>query len=904
MKRSYLSLSILGLLFLVPGIALAALTGDISGNITDNTNQPLPGATVTVTGVNLQGARTVQTNATGFYRVPLLPPGSYDIAVSMVGMNTVERKGIEVNLNKIARVDLTMELSTVTQIVVVTADAPVIDTTSAKVGVNIDRSFTDRLPQNDSFQSAFTMGAGSVGGGNPNIHGGTNIDNVVLFDGIDVTDPVTHTFAQNLNADAIEEVEVQTGGFEAEYGRSMGGIVNAVTKTGGNTFEGIFRLKYVTDTFNSKPNSSEKPENKINDNYEPTFSLGGPILKDKLWFFLSYRRTVVHNTNDVRIGYDPVTETYTFASVKNDEIWQYGHANITWNITESQNFQVSYSTDPTVLKNYDGDSDYHYAPEAQAQRKQGGDRYGLTYNNIISSQFYINAKLGFFNSYIYIEPQSDSGMPAIHDTEYGIWTQNFNEIDKNDRSKWQGDLTANYFVDNLLGGSHEFKVGLQYFELINKHTRQYSTGRYYETEAGQPYARYQYSGSNQDDNQKAHYLGFFIQDSYETAFGLQGLTVKPGIRLERAEYFNREKTKVHTFDLVAGPRLGAIYDVNKDGKSKIYTSYGRYYKLDDLNIIWGDPGQLASAQTWIYDPSNPGADSEGYYFEGQGDASVPNLLDKDIKPEKTDEIIVGYDRAVMNNFSVGARYIYRYTNDIWEDIGYYVDDQGVLHRVDEIDWSDPNAAKNFWDAENKDGWYVTNPHGAYRRYQGIELSATIKLEKLSLEGSYTYSEAKGTLDTMSNDGTNYNTPFTGLYDNPYDSLNLNGPLGYDSPHYFKVNGSYRLPWGISIGTSSYWRKGYPYQRLVKKPTGLGTGRYMSDEGRGAYRKPDVWRINLSLQKDFDFGKYGLATFIIDVINVTDNQMALDVNYNDGTTFGKEEAWMQPRYVEFQLKYSF
>lgn len=913
-KKILVCVCLFSMVCLLPLSSWAALTGNIGGTIVDDTGQFVPGVQITVSGSNLQGSRTAYTNDSGTYRVPLLPPGLYSVTAQMAGMKTVEEKEIEVSLNKTARVDFKMELSTLEEVVVVTAQAPVLDTTSATVGVNIDRSFTERLPENDNFQSAFSMGGGTVGGGNPNVFGGTNTDNTVMFDGMDVTDPVTHTFAQNLNADAIEEVEVQTGGFEAEYGRTMGGIVNAVTKTGGNKFEGIFRIKYETDSFNA-PSDDGKPDVEVKDNYEPTLSLGGPILKDKLWFFLSYRRTTVTENKDVRLSYNEADDTYTYASVPNDELWQYGHLNLTYNISEAHNVQFSYTFDPAVMENRGGAT---YSPAAQYKWEQGGDRYGLVYNWIVSSNFYLSAKVGTFDSYIYVKPQNDSGQPGVYDRDTKIYSVNYPDINDNDRSRTMFNISGSYYVDNFISGSHEFKAGFEWQNLKEEQYTDYAGGRFYEVRSGEPYRYKEYVGEFKTDNRESDYMGFYVQDAWEV---MPGLMVKPGLRFETADYYNKKDEKVHSTDMVVGPRLGFAYDINKDGRSKVHASYGRYYKLDDLNVIFGDPGPTPVHNIWIYDPDNPESDPDtGYRIQSStGGEESSNLLDQDLKPENTDEIIVGYEREILDNFSMGVKGVYRYTTNNWEDIGYYVDENGVVHRVDEINWGSadadgngvPDDAQDFWDnSRTQGGWYVTNPHGGYRKYLGLILSASAKTENYSLEASYTYSEATGTSAGVASDGTEYNTPFTGGYDDPYSSINLDGKLSYDSPHYFKVNGSYNLPWGFVIGTSAFYRSGYTYSKLIYQPDSMVQGaRYINDEGQGAYRMDDVFMVDLSLQKDFDFAKWGILTAIIDITNVLDNQVETDVerDFNEppeDNHFGEANEWAQPRMVTFQLKYAF
>lgn len=897
---------ILHWLYMTP--AMASLTGTLSGKVIDEGGVALPGVSITVRGDNLQGARTAYTTANGAYRIPLLPPGKYTLVAELTGMNREERDNVELNINKSTTIDVVMKLATLEEIVVVTAEAPVLDTKSSTVGVNIDRSFTERLPQNDSFQSAFTMGSGSVGGSNPSVHGATVTDNVVMFDGIDATDPVTHTFAQNLNADAIEEVEVQTGGFQAEYGRALGGIVNAVTKTGGNEFEGIFRIKYETDLFNA-PASPGHTAEVVDDNYEPTFSLGGPIMKDKLWFFLSYRFRQNDQNVDVRVGTDDEGE-YLYEKVANDEIWQWGHANLTWNVTEKHNLQFTYTWDPAVLENH-GDS--KYSPEAQEKVEQGGNRYGLSYNYIVNSKLYLNAKIGTFDSYLYFGPQNDSGLPSTYDRTNKIYYDNYNSIDENDRYRTTGNLSATYFIENLMGGSHEVKAGIEYFYLHEKQYRNYTTGKFYETKDGTPFRYKEYvNGEGENVDQDADYYAFYIQDAWEA---IPGLMIRPGVRFERCAYYNSQSENIHTFDMVVGPRFGFAYDIQNDGRSKLYASYGRYYKLDDLNIVFGDPGPTVVRNTWLYDPDNPDAGTDGYYLSETQGGEESNLLDENIKPEMTDEIIIGYDREVMRNFSVGLKGIYRYTDNTWEDIGFYQDENGTIYRVDEIDWNDtdtdgdgvPDDVKAFWDnSRTAGGWLITNPHGGYRRYIGISLSATAKTEKFMAEMSYTYSRAEGTTNGVAEDGEEYNTPFTGAYDDPYSSINLDGYLSYDTPHYIKIIGSYQLPWGLSAGTKTIWRSGYTYNKLIEQPDGMAGGRYIEGE-RGEYRMDDVVIIDFSLQKDLDFGKWGILTAIIDVTNVFDNQVELDVEYDydvEQNRFGRATDWADPRQVEFQLKYAF
>lgn len=898
------------------GTAIAGLTGNISGKVLDDTGQPLPGVQITVTGTGMPGARTDYSREDGKYRIVLLPPGKYVIKAELTGFNSVEKNNVEININETTKIDMNMKVSTFEEVVVVTADAAVLDTSSNTVGINVDREFTERLPGSDQFQDAFAMGGATTGGGNPQVAGGTQYDNLYLYDGVDTTDPVTNTFSSNLNADAIEEVEVMTGGYTAEYGKAMGGIVNAVTKSGGNEFEGIFRFKYETDALNA-PADDGKPEFETKDHYEPTLSIGGPIVKDKLWFFVSYRRSEVNNSFDVRTSRDPDTREFSWRSIDLDQLWQYYVAKLNWSVNSSNSIEINYSSDPAILDNA---SDLTHSPEAQEQWKQGGDRVGMNWTYIYNSNLFLDTRFGYFNSYIYQRPLNDSGRPAVEDRRANIWYDNFDQIDLNDRTKWSLSTAATFIKDNFYG-THEFKMGVDYQTLTEDRDFNYTTGRYYRTDwygtsQEQRFERINILNPTPEKNEGT-VLSLFVQDSWEI---FPGFTFNPGIRYDQSSYENKEGKTVHTFDGMIAPRLGFVWDISNDGKSKAYASYGRYYNTYDLTITLADPGPSSITQTWRYDPTNPEADSEGYYLHAFSGGEVSrDMIDPDLKPEYADEIVIGYDHEILPNLSAGARYIYKQTRDIIEDVGFYEDANGNIILATDVNINDNAAVQNWYDNWSEERYYFTNPTDAYRDYYALELHTTARTKKMSVEFSYTYSEATGSVENVQPGGTGM-SHFSVYFDTPLLSHNIDGPLSYDVPHYFKLYASYSLPWGFTIGTHTWYKSGYTYNKYGDFAAGPD-GEYGTDddidntdpahgdgvtlpEGRGSYRLPPVLAVDLSLQKDFDLGKWGIVTGIIDIENALDNQVNLSRREVEGADFGTEDGWNTPRTVMFQLKYAF
>lgn len=899
----------------------AALTGGITGTIKDNTAQGIPGVQVSVTGTGLPGVRTDYSRENGKYRIVLLPPGTYTVKAELSGFKTLEKKGVKVNINQTVRLDLTMEVSTFEEVVTVTAEAPVLDTGTSSVGVNVNREFTERLPGSDSFQSAFAMGGGTVGGSNPNVHGATSTDNTYLYDGVDTTDPVTHTFSSNLNADAIEEVEVMAGGFSAEYGKAMGGIVNAVTKKGGNKFEGILRFKYDTDTFNAPVKDPDvRGDYKVQDHYEPTLSIGGPILKDRLWFFMSYRRDDYNSSKDVRTGRDFDSGDYSFASVDDDQLWQYFVAKLTWSVTSSHNIELSYSADPAVLHNQESVS---YSPEAQQNWKQGGDRFGLNWTYIHSSNLYFDTKYGYYTSYIYIKPENDSGVPGVYDRKARIYYNNYPSTDNNDRSKWNISTAATYIVEDL-AGSHEFKAGLEYGVQEEKRFFNYSGGEsystdYYGTENEQPYSKTKMLDPKPEKN-KGKDLSLYVQDNWEY---FPGLTFNLGIRFDQAAYENKEGKTVHTFDGMIAPRIGASWDMKNDGKSKVFINFGRYYNTFDLQIVGEDPGPSSVTENYRWDPTNPNADADGYYlYSTTGGEDPGSMIDPNLNPEYKDEFIIGYDREIMPNWSAGVSFTINRTNDIIEDVGFWKDDAGGLHLATDVDINDQAAVDDWYDHWKGDqqNYIATNPSDAYRKYYAIELHTSARTEKFSAEISYTYSDSEGTNVNTQPGSSSGVTHWSVYFDTPMLSHNIDGPLDWDSPNYLKIFASYNLPWGFVIGTHTWYKSGYPYNKygdFGAGPDGVfGTDDDVDHrdpayrdgvtlpEGRGAYRLPDVFMVDLSLQKDFNFEKWGILTAMIDITNSLDNQLVLSRVEDEGKDFGTDNGWASPRTVVFQLKYAF
>ena len=276
-------------------LAQRATTGAVIGKVLDSSGAVLPGVTISLKSPEALGQFTAVTDGEGAYRVVNLPPATYELRAELSGFQSVIRKA-PVRLNAVTEVDFTLSVGSVAETVTVTAESPIVDPERAGLSVNINSQALTTVPvtTNRRFQDAWLVVPGVAI--NPATQELTGSERRTSLDGADVTDPYGgDIFAVNLNYDAIQDVEVKALGAEASDGSSMvGQYMNIVTKSGGNTFHGSAALFVIPQRFNGT-NVEGIPTNRRED-YQPDLTLGGPILRDKVWFFSAYRRVQTDQT--------------------------------------------------------------------------------------------------------------------------------------------------------------------------------------------------------------------------------------------------------------------------------------------------------------------------------------------------------------------------------------------------------------------------------------------------------------------------------------------------------------------------------------------------------------------------------------------------------------------------------
>lgn len=307
MKRGVIV--VLVLLLSATGMFAQTTTAQLTGRITDPSGSVIPGAGVTVTNIDTQIKRQTRSNQEGYYTVPLLEPGNYEISIAMSGFKPMAQSGITLHVNQMARLDFVMQLGTATEAITVKADSPLLDATESALGAVVDNTKVTNLPLNGRNAYDLVMLVPGAQGyarqnlpgnhiplSNMSINGGPAMTNEFLLDGIPNQTIVQSQFVVVPSIDAVQEFKVQTNSLAAEFGRTGGGVINLTLKSGTNQFHGVayeFLRNDKLDANNWFNNRSEKERPPFRYN-QFGGSVGGPVIKDKTFFFFNYeglRRT-------------------------------------------------------------------------------------------------------------------------------------------------------------------------------------------------------------------------------------------------------------------------------------------------------------------------------------------------------------------------------------------------------------------------------------------------------------------------------------------------------------------------------------------------------------------------------------------------------------------------------------
>lgn len=663
-------------LFAAPALAQET-TGTVGGTVLDSSKAALPGVTVKLEGAAVN--QTVVTDGSGRYLFPQVPPGMYRVTSSLQGFTTSVAENVEVLLGQKVTLDVTLQVGGLAEAVTVESSAVRIDTTQTSIQTNVTAAMIENLPKGQRMDSLFALAPAArqepLSGGFQ-IDGASGSENSFVIDGLETSNFRTGTLNinNNLPTDFVQEMSIRTSSFPAEYGGATGGVVSVVTRSGTNTFHGMGGILFepsglagdprpALNSFRTGSGASFVQVNEYLDykkddftNYYPTIGIGGPIARDRAWFFASYSpqiwsetRTTEYFTSDPRTRSKTGEETYertrraeylqgrvdaqasntlrlmgtfTYNPYREEGVFPHNQISL-GNSPPSANFGGSTG----LLSGYDLTS--IQGGEQKAYNFSVGGTWTPTSRMVAS----VRAARGYLNELLNSDgiPQitrfrcvggqgpASAGCQAGFDSLPSGNSQRRDDLSE----RWTVDSNISFLADGL-AGSHEFKVGHQYSRVYNDVNTGYADlGRvdvYYDRDIN--------ALTGRNDPVSANAIGaglllrfgtvgaaantahsIYIQDKWQP---IDRLTINAGVRMEKEDLpsFNGYAPPISFgFGDKVVPRLGVAYDVTGDGRTKVVASFNKFQDRLKFELPRGSfGGDFYRVDYFEVFPDNPNYD--------------------------------------------------------------------------------------------------------------------------------------------------------------------------------------------------------------------------------------------------------------------------------------------------------
>ncbi len=923
---------------LLSGTALAqTTTGSLKGEVVDQADEPMAGVSLSLTSDNLiGGAKTVVTAEDGRFRFLGLPPGTYRLDVEKEGFKTIIRPNLAVSMGRSVSIRLVMEVPEVGETVVVEDRRPVVDTETTAQSITLNNEFLQNLPTGRSFQDVVQFLPGVTGGSNPNINGGTLQSNKYYLDGTNTTDPVTGTFSMNFNFDAIEDLEVITAGYDARYNQGLGGTINIVTKSGGNTFEGDFSGYLNTTALQAKGGEyspiTNPSEHISGDVYA---SVGGPIVKDRFWFFLSY--TFQHTTRWASARADVGRDYGLYPLTPTKSNFHGIMLKLTAQPAARHKLTFTFRSDPTSFNNIQQSA--RVLPEAEAMWRQGGFSAVLEHQATLGGWGLLTSTVNYQYSTIRVQPISwkgcenrlswgyctdeDKQQSAHWGSVYGLNHNGYGQYDFDRRHNASGAINFQGSVDRLLG-SHTLYAGVSVTPMWTKRAFGYinnqvivdeptdlnENGELLEVEEVSSIDTYEnvsrYLIANEaNDNEFGINSRIYLQDRWVP---VRGLTVNLGGSFLFSRLDNNAGDAVlSTTTFTWGPSIS--WDPFRDGKTALQASFAQLVDpgLLSLSAILNDNNFNFESYGWD-------ADQKSWSTTGSR-AQTPgnNIQHNDLVPARSNEIFVRAVREIARDMSAEVNFLYRTFKNSWED-----DEVNVVWNEDGTD------AVGFRNGGNGSVYRLRTPQDGRRNYYSFSLMVRKQLsDNLELFGSYTFSRLVTNVSGISS-ASRLGT--SGDMDNPTQRYVENGLAPFNPPHVLRLLVTYDKPnqWkvaenfsiGYSLGGVFNFSSGNALDRLKYNDFYQGYANYIFRRGTKE-RLPA--RAEIDLRGSLALRPAGTQIdIIVQVFNLLNNQTVtsaasaavdadgevVELSDERGPVFALPTSYQRGRTFEVGLRFRF
>ena len=930
MKKVVLAVLAAALLIAVPAAAQEQ-RGAIQGVVKDSSGGVLPGVTVEAKSPSLVGVQVAVSDSNGVYRFPALAPGTYALSANLQGFGPAKVENVQLSVGATLKIDLTLTVAGVAVSETVKGEPPLIDVKANAATATVSSDIIDLIPKGRNFTSVLTQVPGTnneARGGGIMIDGASASENRYMVDGLDTSNARTGLSAKDVITDFIATVQVKQSGYNAEYRAATGGVISAVTKSGSNAFHGDAGTYYTSNDFlgairqsvrqtpadASKAEYITTPRDKNTYSVDPLFDFGGPLMKDKIWFFVGANPSYNRGQRTItwaNPGIYPATQTFDIEK-PHDYSTNY---NLTAQMTNSLRGRFTGSNErvrgalglPNIQP--DGTSTStasSFNPRPTVRTDSFTDSYTGVFDWVASNKVYVNVTAGYLGY-----GSKSAGGDYYHGIRHSFSQSNIGLLDvpaslqqlsgyvdfpastwanKDNYSRLQINSDLTWFAS--WKGDHAIKIGGLYERIGNDvdtgaqfPTVAISWNSTYATLSGGTakgkYGYYTVSRTYTQGSIHENSIGLFAQDAWTVN---NKLTINYGIRAEHEEvpsYQSQNPGVTFGWGTKIAPRIGFAYDVKGDSSWKTYGSFGYFYDTFKLELPRGAWG----ADHWIdyiytLDTFNwPSIDCSGDptasvkcpgTFIEQNDrrhvSNDPNnnLVDPNLKPTKTGEFTLGMDHEINRVMSIGVRYAHKWFVRTIEDVGVTVPGVGEVFYI---------ANPGYGFGAYPQGTAYPRTPDPVRNYDGVELKLTKRLSNnWQMTTSFLVSRLFGTYPGLaSSDEVARTSPgvtrmYDGIYMNFDQKLNvITGRLQTDRPYQFKFQGSYNFAWGTSVGVNFNASSGTPQTSQVTYQ-----GVPVDVFGRGDLgRSPMLSQTDLLISHDLRLPRNTRLSLQVNVTNLFD-----------------------------------
>jgi hypothetical protein len=908
MKRKFYSgMALVSMLLLLSGISLAqsGSTGAVEGKVLDEEGTPLPGAEVKLSSPDLiGGTQTRLTAADGKFRFVALLRGTYTLEASLSGFSTMKRGDIRVYVGQTATVDLILKIGKLEEEVTVTGTSPLVDVKDSQLNAtNLDkqmiqtvggetravRASSDLINLAPGIKDRSAMGASERSSNQWQLDG----QSLLTFVG-------SGQDWQYPDINIVEEARVSGSGTNAEYGGFTGAVLNLITKSGGNTMDGMAEVLYSPLAWNTKNFDTSNPMFSLfeapprNLFFSAHFGLGGAIVKDKLWFYFSggfnqsdeeITRLTVRRSTQIPKGFGKLT----FQLSPNDRMSAY---------VEYEYFQV-FNRGLSVTTTSDA-AYYDVGP---------GMPVGLNWMHTFSQNTFAEIKVGLYYSWYDQRPNKGKNVSAHFDGLTGILSGNSNFWGESTSTHWTASANVSHHAEEFIKGSHDFKVGVEFLKGFDNSKYGYTGGfYYYDNYYGYSYIYYDYRYMTlaytygYDVKSNGWKASGFAQDSWRIG---DRLTINPGVRwsMQRGYLPNLQEEAFFKPKDQLEFRLGLTFDVFGDHTTALKAHYGRFHE---------------SFKTWYFNSADPGYEDwvtyevakDGRMLETYRKSYATNdKMDPNIKIPYSDQFTVGLERTLLKDMVISVTYIYREYKDFIAHVNTGAGWTFSPWTFENENGQDQTIDIYYRNSGTTDSYLITNPktgvpnvlYNPKNTYSGL----SIALSKRFSDGwmfhlDYTYSVTKG------NQANDDSTGAWGgrAFENPNRQIRPYGYLPFDAPHALNVYGTMSLPYGFVLTPRLLVQSGYNWEKYVSGPKSVGRVPIRLED-RGSERVPTQISFDLRLEKDFSITDRMRLGLMFDAFNIFNRGVPTSVETNvQYVNYGKALTASASRYLRIGARFFF